>query len=243
MLQMTIAEVRKLQAETGHVLVVEDFELIEELDAVSAEVALVSPQERRLLRQPLSLCGIDFWPLTVAKTLWFNEKIQDWDINPERQEALMLWLLTLPNTTEALDKYAEKSKVDASSRKLARKLHCSADELASVYLRCMGRKSQSSEQAHEEGSDIDYGGFIAVLLKEYGGTVDKWLYETPVEMLATLFSAHERRVTKENEAINRAKAHSKGHKAVAPVPTKRIAALHKFRDVANKIREAWNGEK
>ena len=239
--KMTTEAIKKLLSETNHVLTVEDFELIEELDACAAEFAGVSSSERRLLNQPFSLCGINFYPLTVAKSLWYTEKVEEWEVTGSQQEALLFWLLSLPNTEEALDTYAEQKAADKACGQLSRRLHCTNEELTDIYHKCLGVSQASG--GDNDSKNTDYGGMIAVLLREYGGKPNEWLYETPVQMISTLFTAYANRVNAENNAASGGRG--KGAKAKAPAPSAKLAAMSKFRAVVNKIRKLWesdNGE-
>lgn len=231
--RMTKEAIKKLQTETAHVITVEDFDLIEELDAIASGINGTTKQERRLLSQPYNLCGINFYPITVAKSLWFAEKVKEWELQDTRQGALLFWLLSLPNVDGKLDGYSEQKAVDRAVKKLNRRLHCTNQELSDVYLKCIGSTGESGSD-----SDPDYGGMIAVLLREYGGTPDRWLYETPVTMIATLFDAYSRKVDAENRSVKGASA--KNSKAIAPPPSKRLKALAKFRKKINEIKEIWS---
>lgn len=232
---MTTEAIKKLQKQTNHAIVAEDFELIEKLDKAAQDVSGITETERRLLSQPFVLCGIKFYPLTVAKSLWFAEKVEEWEIDGANQDSLLFWLLTLENTEAALDAYADRKDADKAVKRLSRKLHCTNDELIDVYHKCTGFTGESSGSC-----DTDYGGMIAILLREYGGTPEKWLYETSVEMIGALFAAYSAKVDAEQSA-GRKSASRKG-KAIAPPPSKRLAALSKFREVTNEILEVWNGE-
>lgn len=233
---LTKEAIRKLQSQTSRAIQIEDFDLIEELDVLADEVAGVSKDERRILSQPYELCGIKFFPITVAKSLWYQEKAVEWEIEGIYQESLLFWLLSLPNTEAELDKYTTRKDADRAVKRLSRRLHCTNDELTEVYCKCLGISGNESEQK----ADTDYGGMIAVLLREYGGTPEKWLYETPVPMIGALFAAYAQKVDAENNSARRVSA-SKG-KAVAPQPTQRMAALTKFREKVNAIRELWETE-
>ena len=238
MQQMTKQAIKKLQQETGHVLTVEDCDLIEELDAIADGFAGLSKSEQRLLSQPFELCGIKFYPLTVAKSLWYVEKCEEWEVTGTHQDALLFWLLSLPNTDEAIDTYSCQKDADKAIKRLSRRLHCTQEEMAAVYEKCLGLNSKS--EANEDVKDTDYGGMIAVLLREYGGTPNRWLYETPVQMISTLFNAYAKKVEAENGAVKKSAA-SKG-KAIAPQPSKKLAALSQFRAKVNEIKELWSGD-
>jgi len=241
MQQMTKQAIKTLQEKTNHVLAVEDFDLIEELDAISSDMAKVSKSEQRLLNQPFELCGIKFYPLTVAKSLWYAERCEEWELQGLDQDSFLFWLLSLPNSSDEMDKYSECKKALRAVKKLSRKLHCTQEELTDVYNKCTGVKESSGSGgesgANSEAQDTDYGGVIAVLLREYGGKPDEWLYHTPIEMICTLFKAYSDKVDAENGAARSASA--KGGKAVAPKMDKTVARLSRFRKKVSEIESIW----
>ena len=108
MQQMTKEAIKTLQKKTNHVLRVENCDLIEELDAIASGFAGVTKSERRLLSTPFELCGIKFYPLTVAKSLWYTEKCEEWEVEGSKQDGLLFWLLSLPNTEAELDTYSDQ---------------------------------------------------------------------------------------------------------------------------------------
>lgn len=233
---MTKQAVKQLQTDLNRVLVVEDYDLIEKLDKAACEVTKVSKRESRLLRQPFDLCGVKFYPLTVAKSIWFAEKCDEWELTDTEQEAFLIWLLTVDNTDTALDSYTERKAAGKAVRRVSRRLHCTQREMTEVYYKCLGRSANKDTEGGCD--DVDYGGMIAVLIREYGNTPEYWLYETPVEMIGVLFRAHEEKIMRENEAQESTAA--KSGKAVAPRPSARLKALAEFRRVSNEIREAWS---
>ena len=268
--QLTKQAVKDLQKKTGHAILAEDFDLIEELDAIAKSVSRVSKAEHRLLKQPLTLCGIKFYPMTVAKSLWFAEKVEEWGVEPVYQEAMMFWLLTLPNTSDALDDASTRKGTDKAVKRLSRKLHCTTDEMTDVFNRCLGIREQSKDRkamisdaiasviltvgegddgteaalvrlaqklCQKEPSDTDYGGMVACLLREYGGTPNEWLYETPVETISALLQAYSAKVEAEN-GVNRHTA-AKGGMAIAPKFDATIAMLSRFRAKVRDIETIW----
>ena len=76
---------------------------------------------------------------------------------------------------------------------------------------------------------------IASLIREYGSTPEKWLYETSVEMIAELMDRFAKRVMAEESA-----SASRGRKAVAPRWSSKMQGLKDFRDKVNFIREQWS---
>lgn len=219
---LTKKAIKRLLQTTKHLLTVDDFDIIGELDELAGEVAHVSKSHRRLLREPFELCGILFYPLTVAKSLWFNEKIEEWGIPALHHEAFLFWLMSLPNKSEIFDEYSDLRKAEKAIKRLSRKLHCSPDEITSIYHKCIGNSSGG-----DDGRDVDYGGMIAVLLKEYGGTPDQWLSEEPIDRISDLLRAYSESVRAQNG----------DSKAVDP---NLIQSLSKFREKQNEIEALWS---
>jgi hypothetical protein len=237
MLEMTKKTVEKLQKECRHVLDVADFDDIEALDKIAAKVVRQTPDERRLINQPFELCGISFYPITIAKSLWYAEKCDEWAVEGIFQDAFLFWLLTLPLTDDALDAYATRKEADKAVRRLSKRLHCTPDEMTAVFKRCVGDKGEPAEGSKDA---TNYGGLIACLLREYGGTPEQWLYETPVESIGAMVDQYVHRINAEAEAAQ--SGASKGGKASPPVVTPKLQALRDYRLKTNEIKKKWSGE-
>lgn len=233
MQKLTETKILELQEKTGHVLGVGDLGDIEALDVLAAKVAGTTKTEARLLSQPFDLCGIAFYPLTVAKSLWFAEKCEEWELEGSQQEACLFWLLTVENHRIELDEYSDRRKSHKAIRELSRRLHCSAQEMTDVYKRCVG-----IEMNEDGGGEANYGGLIECLLREYGGEPDQWMYETPIAMIETLMNNYSARVNAEQEAAR--KSAPKSGVAAAPVASERLRALRDFRLKSNEIFEKWS---
>ena len=229
---MTKKAIKKLLSDIKHVLDVKDFDDIGELDKLADKIVSGSTEERRLLNQPFELCGIKFYPLTIAKSLWYAEKCEDWSLEGIFQDVFLFWLLTLPLTDEALETYSLRKDADKAVKRLSKKLHCTAGEMTDIFQRCVGSKASDSGD-----EPINYGSLIAVLLREYGGTADGWLYECPIEKIGSLIDQYVARINAENDASAAASASS--GKAVAPSPTAKLEALKNFRLKVNAIKEKW----
>ena len=237
MQEITKRAVEKLVKEEAHVLDVVDYDDIAELDKIAERVVNQTQSERRLLNQPFELCGIAFYPLTVAKSLWYAEKVRDWEIEGLFQDALLFWLLTLPLTEAAIDAYSTRKAADAAVLRLSRRLHCTQSEMAEVFRKCVGARETRGTSSSTQ-TEPDYGGLIACLLREYGGTPEQWLYETPVEQIGALIDQFVRKVNAENDAASASS--QRGGKAIAPKPTAKMQALRDYRLKVNEIKKEWS---
>jgi hypothetical protein len=81
---------------------------------------------------------------------------------------------------------------------------------------------------------------VAILLREYGGTPDQWIYECPVEKISALVDQYVAKINAENDSA--ARASSKKGVAVAPQVTEKIKALAAFRDATNAIKQKWSSD-
>lgn len=265
--QMTKKAVEKLLTETNRALHVEDFKDVQDLDRVACRVMNVTPEEKRLLNAPFVLCGIRFYPLTLAKSLWYAEKCEEWRLEGIFQDVFLFWLLTLPLTDAVFDLYADRKDADKAVKRLSRRLHCTQAEMTEVFQKCVEKNSKTEpirffvkhpteeminalsetckNQKCGEGfiiefqakqDDANYGGLIAMLLREYGSTPDYWLYEVPVETIGALVDQYILKVNAESEAHSKSAPSGK-----APAPTARLKALRDFRIKLNEIKEKWNG--
>ena len=234
MQELTKKTVTKLLKDTSHALHVADFDDIEELDKLADKVVNQSPEERRLLNQPFELCGIKFYPLTIAKSLWFAEKCEEWDIKQKDHDLFLFWLLTLPLNSECLDEFSSRSAAGKAIKRVSRSLHCTVDEMETIVERCIGSKS-SSKNANDDKTN--YGAIISILLREYGGTPEQWLYEMPVPLIASFLDQYTHKVNAESSACESRSA--KGGKAVAPAPSAKLIALKDFNTKMNQIKQKW----
>ena len=80
MQKLTEKKVKELLRDTDHVLCIEDFPDVEALDRLAQKVCGTTRSEARLLSEPFELCGILFYPLTIAKSMWFSEKCLEWEL-------------------------------------------------------------------------------------------------------------------------------------------------------------------
>ena len=236
MQELTKNAISNLQRTTGHVLSVADFDDIEALDSLAEKMNGVSSVERRLLNSPFELCGIKFYPLTVAKSLWVKEKAELWDIPDENMDGFTFWILTIPLGAEALEKYETKKSADKAMRKLARRMHFTFEEINTICNRCLG----VSENAQNDGkkSNTAFGGMIACLIREYGQSPEYWLYEASVEMISEMYDQILIKAMAEEDAHRQSA--TKNGQAKAPSATPKLRAFKAFRDKAQELSEKWS---
>jgi len=236
MQELTKNAIRKIQKETKHVLAVADFDDIERIEKLAETVKGVSSVERRLLMSPFELGGIKFYPLTVAKSLWINEKVIEWDISDAQSEEFMFWALTIPLGAESLEKYYTKKAADKAMRKNSRRMDFSHEELSEICNRCFG-VSEEVGTGKKRKSTL-FGGMVACLIREFGQSPSYWLHDVPIEMISELYSQILIKAHNEDSASRSSSA--KGGKAVAPRMDSSMEALAAFRAEVNKLKEKWS---
>jgi len=240
---LTKKTIKRILKKTAHVVDVEDFNLIEDLDRLAEKMVGVSPGERRLLSSPFDSHGIKFYPLTVAKSLWYIEKLAEWDIPELYHDGFFFWLLTLPLTSEALDDHSEFKKTNKAMNKLSRRLHCTIEEMREICGKCCG-SFDTSDGGGGEGKtreiESNFGGLVAALMREYGQSPDYWLYEATIEKMSEFYDQFVARIVAEGETARSTSA--KGGKAVAPAATAKLGAFKAFRDKASEIEQKWSAQ-
>lgn len=246
MRDMTKSAIKKLVSETSHALSVEDYDLIERLDLIAEKISGVSRVERRLLNQPFDVAGIRFYPLTVAKSMWYIEKVAEWEIPVVYQDGFYFWLLTLPLNDESLTEFSEYKAANKAMKKMAKSLHLTRDEITDICSKCCGIEANKAVNDSESNDDSDsvkkgrnvFGGMIAALIREFGQSPEYWLYECPIDQLNEMYAQLVARVNAEDESV-RASSGKKG-KAIAPRATPKLFALKEFRDEVKKIGLKWS---
>ena len=108
-----------------------------------------------------------------------------------------------------------------------------------IVQKCIG-KANGANRKDSEKSDANYGALIAIMLREYGGTPDQWLYDTPVEKIGALVEQYVNRVNAEQDASRGACA--KKGVAVAPPPSAKLVALKAFKAKMNEIKQKWTSD-
>ena len=239
MQELTKNAISNLQRTTGHVLTVADFDDIEALDELAQKMNGVSSVERRLLNSPFELCGIKFYPLTVAKSLWFTEKVEEWGVSDDHKDAFMFWVLSFPLTEEPFNEFTTFAKADSAMKRFARKMHMTHGEINDICNKCIGAVD-SGDAKGPKASASSFGGMIACLIREYGQSPDYWLYETSVEMISEMYEQILMKAIAEEDASRRAS--SSNGKAKAPSATPKLRAFKAFRDKVQELREKWGAE-
>jgi hypothetical protein len=221
MQQMTKNEVKRLIEKCARKLTLDDVDLIMKLDAAAEKVVNPVPSKLRLFDFPVVVAGYRFHTPTLGKDIYWREVVSG-AVDDELSGAAFFWLLTFEDTPTFAS--------DDVLREVCRwAKHCSLTEADIKYL----EKLYVSDNG---GSSGDYGDIIALLVREYGQTVEHWLNapESEITMLVNDF-------TKRQEAAAAEMRKTKNGRAVAPSPSPKIRALAEFSRIKAEIERIWNG--
>lgn len=216
--QMTTEAIQKLQKETGHVLIAEDFDLISELDDCAQRVSGIFKDDERFLRFPVQAGNILLYPITIAK----SELLVDCDLS-ERE---FVYLLTLPNEAPCLPPAKELRK---EANRLYKTMTCTPKELGDAIERVASLSGSCDSGSGSGGSDWPL--VIDLLCSEFGSSPEYWIYHESITLIQSLINRIIERRQQQNEATEKGKA---------PVQSAKIKSLHDFRQKFNALREIWS---
>ena len=224
MQQMTILDVQAMLVETSHVLTVQDIALVVELDK-AARCGVHGPIDTSdsIYAYPLLCGGEAFRAPSIGKQIFWEEQVAN--VLPEAWlTCAFLWLLTLPEVPEQRGKELEKAV-----KKWARRCKLTTDDITKVVVMYASDDAQGGEKAK-------YGEIIALLVKEYGKDCNHWL-NAPESEINMLLADWTRRQEAKAAAYRTSKVGSKN--PLPPVPSPKIKALKKYRELKEKLRASW----
>jgi len=225
---MTRQKLKELIAEFNRVLTLDDIELITQLDkAADLVVKGVQVAESSLFAYPLLVAGEAFKAPTIGKEIYWKEQVVK-AIDDELLSAAYFWVLTLDDVPElrgkdiakTVKRWAKKCKLTASD----------VDYIQAYY-------APDEEQAQKNADAHGYGEIIALLVREYGKDCNHWLNapESEIKMLLADWTARQ-----EAKAAAYRKSSGGSRNQVAPAPSPKIQALHRFNLIVAEIKASWS---
>lgn len=220
---MTTQDVKALLEETGHALTVEDFDLIIELDR-AASVVVSGPKDKSesIYAFPILAGGQAFHAPTIGKQIYWQEHVAD-NVDEDWLTCAFLWLLA--STDVPTERGAD---VLAAVKRWGRKCKLTEREVSQII----------TAYNHEEqsGDSASYGEIIALLVREYGKDCNHWL-NAPEHEISMLLSDWTKRQEEKASAYRRSKVGSKN--PLPPLPSPKIKAMQRYREIKNHLRELW----
>ena len=225
---MTRQKIALLIAEFNRVLTLDDIELITQLDKVADRVVKgVQVSASSLFAYPLLVAGEAFRAPTIGKEIYWKEQIVK-AVDDDYLSAAYFWILTFEDVPELRGKEIQKAV-----KKWARKCNLTSENIEYVqrYYAPDEAQAKQNDEAHE------YGEIIALLVREYGKDCDHWLNapESEIKMLLADWTARQ-----EEKAAAYRKSRGGSRNQVAPAPSPKIQALHKFNLIVAEIKAEWS---
>ena len=220
---MTKQDVKTLLAETSHVLTVEDFDPIAELDR-AAEVVVFGPKDKSesVYAFPLLYGGNAFYAPTIGKQMYWQEHVSS-VVDDEWLTCAYLWLLSQSEVPQERGKDVLKA-----IKKWARKCKLTDDDVKRIIA--------TYEQDEAEAGSASYGEIISLLVREYGQDCNHWL-NAPEHEIAMLLADWTRRQEDKAAAYRRSKAGTKN--PLPPLPSPKFKASKHYRELKQKLRDSW----
>lgn len=250
LLPMAQERARSLLAETGHVLVLDDYEHLSTLNELSLRVLEPEdPDELSLLNLPIG-CGRHLLRQpTLAKLEWLKTCAQNW-WDTETVAIATGYVCTLPDNEQALALLYAPNVAEKAVYKFWRSLHVPSEDFYAALERVLPYNGGVETELEVDGDDEgEEGGNIcgptaSLLSREYGGSPAYWLFEAPIGLSQSMTADYIERMQREAEQARKRQA-STGHhrggtrRADPPAPTPKMYAQKRLRNYCNALRERW----
>ncbi len=215
---------------TGHVLSLDDFDDIADLDRLQDQVCDPASGIDSPLTAHVVYCrGTPVYPLTLSHLQYIEELPAIVDVDPDTSGMLALWVSTLEYIT---DGHYDPTWAAKAFKLWARRSRWTESDMQSVFALRFPKMREG-----DDGKD-DSGALVSLLSREYDGTPAYWMREAPIELIQTVWADWQRC---QNAQAAQYQKNTKG-KAVAPAPTPKFVAVRKFRDCAERIEAKWRSK-
>ncbi|MFH1603966.1 MAG: hypothetical protein ABIH03_08670 [Pseudomonadota bacterium] len=226
----TRQKLKDLLARTAHVLDVEDFDDIAELDRLAKKITdpgsgLNSP----LTEHAVYVRGVPVYPLTLAHLTYLDEAPDLLGLAESDRVALMLWILTQPEITDA---HYDADSTRKALRAWARRCRWTEKDISGVMELRYRRMIEADGENAKDGTD---SALIGLLCREYGDAPDYWIHRAAVGVIEACVADWNRQQEAQAAAYRKA---SKGG-GVAPPPSPKFVAMRKFRECSEKLEAKW----
>ena len=233
----SVKKLKDILKATGHVLAVEDFDDIAELDRLAGKVA--DPQhglDSPLSQHPVFFRGVPVYALTLGHLTFLDEAAELLELEADHQTVIMLWAVTKPAITDA-------DYNPATSRKEFHKWtrHCpwSVPEMETILDLRYGsiiRKAKAHDKTDSKHDGSYESALIGLLSREYGESPHYWMWVAPLGMIESCVADWMHRQEQQATAYRTA---NKGRSPVAPPPSPKFSAMKEFRECAERIEAKW----
>lgn len=247
LLPLAKEKLQTLLAETGHVLVLDDYEQLSQLNLLALSVVRPTDQEELdILNLPIACGKYLMRQPTLAKMEWLRRCAYEW-WEPDLISIATGYVCTLPDSENAIAALHSRDIAEAAVLKFWKSLHIKEEDFYAALERVLPYSGGGDEYEESEGLDGEdiCGPTCSLLSREYGGRPDYWLFEAPIGLSRAMTSDYVERMQREEEASRKARGSAKGsHKGgtrrpEAPLPTPKMYAQKRLRRYCDALRGRW----
>ena len=225
-------ELQSLLTETNHSLSIEDFDDITRLNELCLAITDNKSPDNDIIDMPVCIGGYQLKQPTIGVLEWYNGFYLPLCTNdPLLADAGLAYALTLSDNPNQLWELENVSVCKKTVRKFLRRLNCTHSELQETIKTLLVIDDQAEP---DEPSDSCAGRLIAMLCKEYGHSVQYWLWEAPIGIINTFVDDYTDRAEAEVEAARNACKTNK-----PPPAESRIKKFKALRDSKAQMRDKW----
>jgi len=224
-------ELERLLSQTNHSLSLADFDDVNRLNDLCNAITDDKEPVNDIIDMPVVVGGYHLKQPTIGVLEWYNDFFLPlFESNPLLADGGLAFALSLSDAPEQLWKLDSKRLVKKEVKRFLRRMKCSHQELQDSIIGLLG----VNESEPSDDDKCNAGALIAMLCKEYGHTVDYWLWEAPIGIINTFVQDYISRAEAEVEAARNATATNK------PPPAKsRQLKFKALRDFTNELRDKW----
>jgi hypothetical protein len=238
---MTKIELRKLQERTGHFLQLDDLPAIFKLNTLAHDCDERDGGMERLLDLRVRVSDkVSLGRITFGACEWLREML-DIDDTPDNRvysNMVLVWLLAQDDQQKAIQGVADEHDLRKQVRAFFRSLDCSSHALEGALKQVWTPPSEDDDGSTKE----DQSSLLAFLEREYGHTVEYWLWHISIDHIKLLVDDYIRRNEKEAESVRKQMSKSGKHGSAQFFPERKLKALRKFREQLQAIEKIWQSE-
>jgi hypothetical protein len=223
--ELVATSIKSMQEQGLRLLLPDDLADLIELntlaDAVTADI--FTPEYEAALRPELHLGGIVLRRPSIGALEDIEERVSTWFADDARLFIIGLaYCMAHGNAPCKLWQYDDAEDFARMLRTWSRDIGVTFDDLQNGIKRFQSLEEKAAEVAkHWKPNKSDRGWLIELLMSEYGGTVDQWVWQTPLNEIQLLLKRRSER--------KRAEAQAQGGKTPADPDSPYIRALYNFR--------------
>ena len=246
------SEIASLMEDTGHVLTLEDYSDIVELDKLCMIVNGEWEEHNKIFDFPIDVGGVKLRQPVLGAVEWYEEvccpAMRD---DVEMIDIALAMIMTDPGNKHEYWEISDPREIWKAVKRFKRTLKCTHDELreaiaenmgvkvSDIWITADGDKPEETDEdrakREEKGKESTSSILVCVLTKEYGNSPSYWMWEAPIGIVNTMYSALVCRIEAEREDVRR---QCKGNDKPPPAESV-LLKFEAMRDKIKAMREKW----